>query len=36
MTTLITVGQQHANASQQGSSAKTKPVVTRIENSEPI
>ena len=26
----------HANVSQQGSSAETKPVVRRIENSEPI
>ena len=34
--TTHTVGQQHANVSQQGSSAETKPVVRRIENSEPI
>ena len=31
-----TVGQQHANVSQQGSSAETKPVVRRNENSAPI
>ena len=34
--TTHTVGRQHANVSEQGSSAETKPVVTRIENSEPI
>ena len=34
--TTHTVGQQHANVSQQGSPAGTKPVVRRIENSEPI
>ena len=34
--TTHTVSQQHANVSQQGSSAETKPVVRRIENSEPI
>ena len=34
--TTHTVGQQHANVCQQGSSAETKPVVRRIENSEPI
>ena len=31
-----TVGQQQANVSQQSSSADTKQVVRRIENSEPI
>ena len=34
--TTHTVGQPHANVSQQSSSAETKPVVRRIENSEPI
>ena len=34
--TTHTVGQQQPNVSQQGSSAKTKPVVRRIGNSEPI
>ena len=34
--TTQTVGQQHANASQKGSSAETKPAVKRNENSEPI
>ena len=29
-------GQQQANVSQQSSSAETKPVVRRVENSEPI
>ena len=33
--TTHTVGQQQANVSQQSSSAETKPVVRRIENSEP-
>ena len=36
LVTTHTVGQQHANVSQQGSSPETKPVVRRIENSEPI
>ena len=31
-----TVDQQHANVSQQSRSAETEPVVSRIENSEPI
>ena len=34
--TSHTVGQQQANVSQQGSSADTKPVARRIENSKPI
>ena len=34
--TTHTVGQQHANVSQRGSSAETKPVVRRIVNDEPI
>ena len=34
--TTHTVGQQHANVSQQGSSAETTPVARRSENSEPI
>ena len=34
--TTQTVGQQHANVSQGGSSAETNPVVRRIENSEPV
>ena len=34
--TTQTVGQQHANVSQQGNSAKNKPVLRRIANSEPI
>ena len=34
--TTHTVGQQQANFSQQSSSAEAKPVVRRIENSEPI
>ena len=34
--TCLSVGQQHARVSQQSSSAETKPVVRRIENSEPI
>ena len=34
--TTHTVSHQRANVSQQGSSAETKPVVRRIEKSEPI
>ena len=34
--TTHTVGQEQANVSQQRSSAGTKPVVRRIESSEPI
>ena len=34
--TTHTVGQQQANVCQQRSSAETKPVVRRIENSDPI
>ena len=33
---IHTVGQQHANVSQQSSAAETKPVVRRDENCEPI
>ena len=34
--TTHTIGQQQANVSQQGSAAGTKPVVRRVENSDPI